>query len=71
MKQLIILSFLAAAIFVSCNGGDAGKETKQQLVVASTDAAEKFQCPMKCQSDTSYTTAGACPVCEMDLAKIE
>ena len=30
-----------------------------------------YQCPMNCQTDTAYTNAGKCPVCEMDLEGVE
>lgn len=69
MKNILAISILAAAIFVSCNSGSTNN-SKQPLVVATADAAEKYQCPMKCQGDTAYTTAGQCPVCEMDLVKM-
>lgn len=30
-----------------------------------------FQCPMDCEKGKIYHEAGKCPVCQMDLAKIE
>lgn len=29
------------------------------------------QCPMKCEKNKYYKNAGKCPVCKMDLIKIE
>lgn len=67
MRNLLITIF-TAVVFISCNNTNNSKQT---LVVASADATEKYQCPMECQGDTAYTTAGQCPVCEMDLEKKE
>ena len=36
------------------------KKTKQQHVMA-------YQCPMKCEGDKTYSKAGKCPVCNMNL----
>ena len=65
MRNLSITIF-TAVVFISCNNTNNSKKT---LVFASADATEKYQCPMNCQGDTAYTTAGQCPVCEMDLEK--
>ena len=71
MRKLLSMAILAAAIFVSCNSSNTNNTNTKPLVVATADATEKFQCPMKCQGDTAYTTAGKCPVCKMDLKKME
>ena len=70
MSKIILTAIIAAAIFVSCNSKNTSSSS-QNLVVATVDATEKYQCPMKCQGDTAYTTAGQCPVCEMDLEIIK
>ena len=36
-----------------------------------TESSEAWQCPMKCEGDKTYSQAGTCPVCKMDLEKIE
>lgn len=58
-----------AISFAACT--NATKNANSTLIVAPTNATEKFQCPMKCQADTAYTTAGKCPICKMDLEKIK
>lgn len=68
MKKLILSSILALAVFTSCSNQD---RTATPLEVASDTASLKYHCPMNCQGDTSYTTAGQCPVCNMDLEKVE
>ena len=47
------------------------KDVQKSNVVASDTARTVYQCPMKCEGDTAYTNAGACPVCNMDLEKVE
>nr|MBK9651255.1 hypothetical protein [Bacteroidota bacterium] len=70
MRNLLITSMFVAVVCISCNNSSNTNTTSAKpLVVATADAKEKYQCPMNCQGDTAYTTAGQCPVCEMDLEK--
>jgi|JI10StandDraft_1071094.scaffolds.fasta_scaffold501916_1 hypothetical protein len=69
-RKIFLTLIIAAAIFASCNSSSTGNSSKQTLVVATADATIKYQCPMKCEGDTAYTTTGKCPVCEMDLEKV-
>lgn len=34
-------------------------------------AMASYQCPMKCEGEKSYQEEGSCPVCKMDLKKVE
>ena len=34
-------------------------------------AMNTYQCPMKCEEDKTYGEEGSCPVCKMDLKKVE
>lgn len=68
IKVVGSLLLCTAVLFISCNAKDV-TDNHKSLVVASDSSAPKYQCPMKCQNDTCYTTAGKCPVCEMDLEK--
>lgn len=68
-KSLLIMIVAAVAFATACN--NSGNTNSKPLVVASADATEKYQCPMQCEGDTAYTTAGQCPVCEMDLEKVK
>lgn len=61
----------AVAFATACNNSVNTNTTNTKLVVASDTASVKYQCPMQCQVDTVYTTAGQCPVCEMDLEKMK
>ncbi len=70
MRKIFLSAIVAAAIFASCNSSTTNSANAKPLVVAADTATVKYQCPMKDQHDTCYTTAGACPVCEMDLEKV-
>ena len=73
MKHIWITLILVTAI-ISCNTNNASEHKTGEhkgLVVASDSAGVKYQCPMQCEGDTAYTTPGQCPVCEMDLEKVE
>ena len=69
MRITFLTAIVAAAIFASCNSSNTNTANEKPLVVATADATEKYQCPMKCEGDTAYTTSGQCPVCEMDLVE--
>jgi hypothetical protein len=71
MNRIFLIAITTAAIFASCNSSSTSNSSKQPLEVATADATIKYQCPMKCEGDTTYTTAGKCPVCEMDLEKVK
>jgi hypothetical protein len=58
MSKIILTVIVAAVIFVSCNNSSTNTSNAKPLVVATADATEKYQCPMKCQGDTAFTTAG-------------
>lgn len=73
MNKIFLAVIVAAAIFASCNSNNNSSNNNhtEHLVVASDTAKVKYQCPMKCQGDTTYTTVGQCPVCSMDLEKLD
>jgi len=55
-KTISIFSIISLLLFISCSD-------KKQYTA--------YQCPMKCESEKTYTQAGKCPVCGMDLDGIE
>ncbi len=70
MKKISIIIVLATIVFVSCNNNNSSTTTTKKLKVVSDTSTVKYQCPMKCEGDTAYSTEGKCPVCEMDLVKL-
>lgn len=64
LAALIILS--SVAVFNACNGNKSGeKATTEQT------AGEQYQCPMDCEEGKTYSEPGQCPVCGMDMVKVE
>ena len=61
---MIALLLGGTAITTSCSGGD--KENTEQ-----NSEGGIYQCPMKCEGDKTYKEPGQCPVCNMDLEKVE
>ena len=64
MKHLKIFFsiFVIAITFTSCNS-KASKKTHNELAV--------YQCPMQCEGDKTYNDLESCPVCKMDLKRVE
>ncbi len=59
---LVLLALSITSVTVtSCS--DASK--------TETIEVANFQCPMKCEEDKKYDKEGACPVCGMELKKVE
>ncbi|MEO5641777.1 MAG: heavy metal-binding domain-containing protein [Bacteroidia bacterium] len=76
MKKLILSSVIALALLSSC-GGD-GTKSKSDSATATMPAngetnvaAVKYQCPMKCEGEKTYDTAGKCPMCQMDMKEVK
>lgn len=68
MKKAFLILVLLAGGIAACTSTNTGNT---KLEVAPETASVRYQCPMKCQGDTAYTTAGKCPVCEMDLKEVK
>lgn len=72
-RNLGILAFFTLAMFAftACQSSNDSKEesakpdTEQEMVHAT------YFCPMHCEGDKTYDHPGSCPVCGMDLEKME
>jgi transcription initiation factor IIE alpha subunit len=71
MTKFIFILLTATSILMACNNSEKSTTSEKGLIVAASNAAVKYQCPMKCQVDTAYTTAGNCPVCGMELEQLK
>ena len=40
-------------------------------IEAGNGSVHRFQCPMQCEGDKTYSQPGNCPVCNMKLAAID
>jgi hypothetical protein len=76
LVKLLVFTFCISAIVVSCK--DSKKETETEveqteLGVEKADLAmiDVYQCPMDCENGKTYDKEGICPVCEMNLKKVE
>lgn len=61
MKQIkLVIAFLLLTLMApSCNTTQSQAEEVH------------YQCPMKCEGEKTYNAPGSCPVCKMDLLKLE
>jgi len=52
---------------------DADTEMHQEHAADEADMAMnvEYQCPMDCENGKTYDQPGTCPVCAMDLKKVE
>jgi protein SCO1/2 len=59
-KLILLLAVLSSMLLGSCGneGNHDGKDSS-------------YQCPMECEGDKTYATQTSCPVCKMDLEKVE
>ncbi|MES2138233.1 MAG: heavy metal-binding domain-containing protein [Bacteroidota bacterium] len=60
----VVIFGLLSVIMASCNNAN-NKGTEQ------TEEKASYQCPMDCEKGKTYDKPGQCPVCGMDLEKIE
>ena len=60
---------LSLSVLASC-AGDSGSAKKGSASIDQQTAAV-YKCPMECEGEKTYDKPGTCPVCEMDLEKIE
>ena len=66
MKKVIMV--IAVIAFTSFSLQSC-KEKKEEIKMEVATAV--YQCPMDCEDGKSYTEAGQCPVCKMDLVEKE
>ncbi|MDF1516419.1 MAG: heavy metal-binding domain-containing protein [Lutibacter sp.] len=48
----------------------AQSQEKAQMKQMQTEKTA-FACPMQCEGEKTYDKAGSCPICKMDLKKVE
>jgi hypothetical protein len=68
MYKLFIASLFL--ILTACSGNEKKGETDQTNTENVVAAEKKFACPMQCEGDKTYASAGKCPVCKMDLQEV-
>jgi len=76
-KILLVLALMlsASTVLVSCKGEkkEQSEEMQENHAADEADMAmnDIYQCPMDCEDGKTYDEEGSCPVCKMDLKKVE
>jgi len=68
-KKIVLILVLIVAIgftFTSCKK-DKKADATEETTGETASADQVYLCPMDCEHGKSYTEAGKCPVCEMNL----
>ncbi|MBI1287578.1 MAG: hypothetical protein GC178_08350 [Flavobacteriales bacterium] len=71
----VVVMSLTIGAFIGCGGGHHDGEHHHEMNSDTTNqvqhAEAKYQCPMDCEDGKTYEQPGKCPVCEMELTKVE
>lgn len=65
-----ILFALIVFFSAACSGTNESSEKAANADATQAANAKNYACPMQCEGDKTYTQAGKCPVCKMDLEEI-
>ena len=76
MKKIIFSAAIALAFLSSCGSNSSNTKSDSTAGVSNPAsgtnvAAAKYQCPMKCEGNKTYDKPGKCPVCQMEMVKVE
>ena len=69
MKK-IVLAVVFGLFFVAFSNAQESV-SKEIVKVETTVKADAYQCPMDCEKGKTYAKPGSCPVCKMDLKKVD
>ena len=67
MKHLKVILSMAIVLFCFTSLNAQKTKVKTNKVAAETIA---YKCPMKCEGDKTYSKAGKCPKCGMNLKAV-
>jgi len=70
-KQITTAAFLLTAVMFMASCGNKTSESKKEDASTEQTVNAMYQCPMKCEGEKMYDKPGSCPVCNMDLEKVE
>lgn len=65
-----ILFALIVFFSAACSGNNESSEKTAKTDATQAANTKTYACPMQCEGDKTYTQAGKCPVCKMDLQEI-
>ncbi len=70
-KLILLISFFAMLATYSCKDKPAAAKEESHEGHDHNDAkTTTYKCPMDCEKGKTYTEAGKCPVCKMDLKEV-
>lgn len=69
--KITTTALLLTAVMFLASCGNKTSESKKESTTTEQTANAKYQCPMKCEGEKMYDKPGSCPVCNMDLEKVE
>lgn len=70
-KTILTLSTITLVIGNVTSGCNGSHESKPQSDHEQHQVEAVYQCSMKCEANKIYHKAGKCPVCGMDLKKMD
>ncbi len=71
MKHLKFLLLAMMALSFSASVNAQKTKVKAKTKTTQQTASKKYECPMKCEGDKTYSKAGKCPVCNMNLKEVK
>ncbi len=69
MKKLVLALAFGLFFVAFSNAQESVKKTAE--TVTKIVNADAYQCPMDCEKGKTYAKPGSCPVCKMDLKKVD
>ena len=70
MKKLIIPLCISAMFMAAACSNSTSTDKKVDQSTGDSTKNAVYQCPMDCEKGKTYDQPGKCPVCEMDLEKV-
>lgn len=68
---MLILGTSALTACGGANEAEEGAKTEENVETHEHTNYDHYACPMDCEKGKVYDKKGACPVCGMDLEKVE
>lgn len=69
IQSLVIITTVIA--WQACNQNDKAAQKEKSAEPITEIPHADYQCPMDCEKGNVYHEEGKCPVCGMDLEKVE
>lgn len=69
--KITTAAVLITVVIFMTSCGSKTSESKKENTTTGESVHIMYQCPMKCEGEKMYDKPGSCPVCKMDLEKVE